>query len=70
MKQPVLSSPPHTWPRVEIKGGDEFSKKFQTPGGGGQGEGNFLTQGGERVVTPIFYWGGERVGTHTKSQGG
>ena len=24
---------PHTWPRVEIKGGDEFSKKFLTPGG-------------------------------------
>ena len=24
----------HTWPRVEIKGGDEFSKNFQTPVGG------------------------------------
>ena len=23
----------HTWPRVEIKGGDEFSKNFLTPGG-------------------------------------
>ena len=26
--------PIHTWPRVEIKGGDEFSKNFLTPGGG------------------------------------
>ena len=24
----------HTWPRVEIKGGDEFSKNFLTPGRG------------------------------------
>ena len=29
-----IKSAKHTWPRVEIKGGDEFSKNFQTPGGG------------------------------------
>ena len=35
------TKPTHTWPRVEIKGGDEFSKNFLTPGGGSKGRDDF-----------------------------
>ena len=47
----------HTWPRVEIKGGDEFSKNFQTPGGGPRVGMIFNPRGGEGSDTNFLLRG-------------
>ena len=49
----------HTWPRVEIKGGDEFSKFFQTPGGGPRVGMIFNPRGGEGSDTNFLLRGVE-----------
>ena len=40
---------------LKSRGGDEFSKNFLTPGGGGPRVGMIFNPRRERVVTPIFY---------------
>ena len=47
------------WPRVEIKGGDEFSKNFLTPGGGPRVGMIFNPRGGEGSDTNFLLRGVE-----------